>query len=101
MYVVYPLDKTLFLFFLSSHRLDIDLSSGNVELSNPPWTNGSFRVRPWLNSIKENINVSSKWKLLFGKAETLIHCLRKRFFLLIPSFLIVGGGIENVRINGV
>ena len=92
MYVVYPLDKTLFLFCLVIDWIVIY----RVEMSSYPTGHeqmGPFESVPDWTEI--TFNVSSKWKLLFGKAKTLIQCLRKRFCLLTLSILIVGGPLRD------
>ena len=94
MYVVYPLDKTLFLFCLVIDWIVIY----RVEMSSYPTGHeqmGPFESVPDWTVLKKTFNVTSKWKLLFGKAETLIQCLRKRFCLLTLSILVVGGPLRD------
>ena len=90
MHAVYPLDKTRFFFCLVIDWIVIY----RVEMSSYPTGHeqmGPFESVPDWTEI--TFNVSSKWKLLFGKAKTLIQCLRKRFCLLKLSILIVGGAL--------
>ena len=80
MYVVYPLDKTLFFFCLVIDWIVIY----RVEMSSYPTGHeqmGPFESVPDSTVLKKTFNVSCKWKLLFGKAETLIQCLRNDFFI--------------------
>ena len=94
MHAAYPLDKTLSFFCLVIDWIVIY----RVEMSSYPTGHeqmGPFEsVLDW-TVLKKTFNVSSKWKLLFGKAETLIQCLRKRFCLLTLSILIVGGPLRD------
>lgn len=94
MYVVFPLGKTLFLFLL----LVIDwIVIYRVEMSSYPTGHeqmGPFESVPDWTVLKITFNVSSKWKLLFGKAK-LWSSVWGNDYLSTFSILIVGGAARS------